>query len=187
MGAVFLGACFGGQTGEITELTACHEPVGVRAVDEASPSDPTAPTAGERLDALAASAEAELAVDGGSTALFVSYAATGEPGTLLGGPECEEPWLELPVTIDVRTADGALDEAIEGVALLSGADTVSVRGSIALSALRGSLDPTALGSDVDPSRDTLDVELSSGADALTGRIALRVGEPDPTDRELTAF
>ncbi len=169
-------ACFGGQTGEITDLTACRDAIGSQPLDEPSAD---APPPRERLDAMTSSRELPLTSDAGSTTLTVAYAPTGEPATILGGPECVEPWLEVPVLVTLRTSDGALDEVLEGTALLSGADAVSVRASATLSELRGTL--------ADPSRDTLEVELQSDPAALAGRVVLHAADEDPPDRELATF
>lgn len=178
-------ACFGGQTGEITELTACHEPIGTAAVDE--PSD-AGRSARDQLGDLTTTLETELAWQDGatSTPASIAFDLSGEPGTLLGGAECDRPWLEVPVTITVRTADRALDETLEGVATLTGSNAASVSASIAIGAMNGALE-LASDSGLDPERAALRVDLSSERDALHGQLSLLSGTEDASDRLLASF
>lgn len=135
--AILLAACAGGQTGEITDLTACHEPVGTAPVDAPSAAGRSAR---EQLDELASSAATELAWQGApASAVEVGFALTGEPGTLLGGSECARPWLAAPVTLTLRTADGALDESLSGTALFADTGAATVEATVLVRELAGAL------------------------------------------------
>lgn len=171
--ALIAAACAGGQTGEITELTACHEAIGVVDVGEASEAGRSAL---EQLAALTTAADTALTwEDAGSTPATVAFALTGEPATLLGGAECARPWLEAPVTLTVRTADGALDETIEGTVLLANG-TATVRSSIPVSEMHGALELDA---------SILRVDLQPERDALRGQLSLV--DEDETERALASF
>ena len=172
--ALMAAACAGGQTGEITELTACREAIGAVSVDETSEAGLSAR---DQLAALTTAVETELAWEGaGSTPATVSFALSGEPGTLLGGAECARPWLEAPVTLTVRTADGALDETIEGVVLLANG-TATVRSSIPVEEVNGALEL-----ELDA---TLRVDLQPERDALRGQLSLLT--EDASERVLASF
>lgn len=181
--AILLTACAGGQTGEITELGACREPVGAAAIDAPSAAGRSAQ---EQLDELASSASTELAWHGApASAVEVGFALTGEPGTLLGGSECARPWLAAPVTLTLRTADGALDESLSGTALFADTGAATVEATVLVRELAGALalDDRAL----DPEHATLHVTLFAERDALGGQLTLHPGTDGADDRALASF
>lgn len=171
---LLVSGCAGGQTGEITEPTACSEPVGTTAID--APSE-AGDAPGARLDALVTATERAVTIDGATTMLEVAFAPSGEPAVLLGGPECVRPWLDVPVTIAVRTADGALDETIDGVALLAVAEGATVRASLPLAEARGTI--------ASEREASLVVSLQAGPDQLTGRFSIQT--EDTSELELARF
>lgn len=180
MSALIATACAGGQTGEITDLTACAAPVGTVAVDQ--PSD-AGRSAREQLAELMTRAEAALAwQDGGSSTLAISFDLSGEPATLLGGPECARPWLEAPVTITLRTEDGAIDDTVEGTVLLTDMGSASVQASITIADMNGALAEDH--PDLDPQLTTLRIDLLSDGDSIGGQLTL---SEDASDAPLASF
>jgi hypothetical protein len=181
--ALIATACVGGQTGEITELAACHEPADTAAIDEPSEAGRSA---AEQLDALTLELDGTLVWHEGERApVSVSFALSGDPATLLDGPECERPWLEAPVVVTVRTSDGTLDETIEGTVLLADNGSASVLARIPVRELAGTLDLSAR-SDLDPETAVLRADLLAEPDALGGRLSLSSGA-DGTDEPLASF
>jgi len=177
---LLLAACAGGQTGEITELGACREPLGEVATDAASEAGAPAET---QLARLTTTAEGTLAwADGADAALTVTLALAGEPATLVGGEGCERPFLHVPITVGLRTADGALDETLEGAIALQDHDRAAAHARLPLAALRGTL--TLDG--VDPETATLLVELDVSTDALGGQLFVRPSEAED-ERRLATF
>jgi hypothetical protein len=180
--AIFLAACAGGQTGEITMLGACREPIGTTALGE--PSDAGRAVL-DQLAAISLEIEAPLAWQSAErtepTQVSVSFAPTGEPAVLLGGDGCERPWLEVPVSVRVQTEDGALDEMLAGSAFLSDADAANVYASTAIADVRGELEPPG----VDPERASLRVDLLSQPGHLEGQVLLNPGD-DSAGYELIA-
>lgn len=181
--ALILTACAGGQTGEITELGACSEPVGTVLVSEPSQAGRSAR---DQLAAITTSAETELQWEGSTapSTLEVGFVVAGERATLLGGSECEQPWLEVPVTLALRTTDGALDENIAGTALLTESDVAAVRAELSLAELRGTVE---LDDALDRERAILRVDLSADAEAMDGQISIDPGTEGADDRALASF
>jgi hypothetical protein len=171
--ALLAAACAGGQTGEITDLAACHEPIGVAEID--APSAAGAP-AEERLAALTTELRTVVSQGDRPYALAVAIALTGEPATLLGGPECARPWLEAPVVIELSTTDGALDETIEGTVLFTGADAAVAIGTLSTETMNGALDVE--------DGATLRVDLLAEPTRLGGRLSVVSGDDH---RALTSF
>lgn len=157
--ALIATACVGGQTGEITELTACDTVVGTTAIDEAS-------EAGRSAEDQLAELTTSIDRDGVS----VSVALSGEAASILSGEECARPWQEAPAILRVRTSDGALDEEIDGVVLLNEAGAASARGTLAMSAVRG-----AIAADY-PASAIVRIDLVAEPDAIGGQVVVEDGD-----------
>ncbi len=173
VGLLVTSACAGGQTGEITVLTdPCHpigDPVPVEATELGLSANGTSP--------IRTSAEVELEWfwEDGSTQLasaYVEFEPTGEPGTMLGGPACTSPVLEVPVVLSFQVLD-ALDEPalavdLTGSAVLvtPGSATVSARAPF--DALDGALPPDIVAASTPHEHAELVIDLMADADALHG-------------------
>ncbi len=126
-----LAGCVGGQTGEITELGACREDVG-----EADLSALT-----EALDALSRRRTVEVAWSEagfaeGSTEVTFEVLERG-PARTVGGEGCARPYPSSPASVTVRSADGALDEVLEGTLARVADGQILVRASRDAAALEG--------------------------------------------------
>ncbi len=100
--------CYGGQTGEITMLGACHEDVGPGELGEVSAA----------LDAMGREHAASItwlepSVGTGDAELAIDVAERG-PARLVGGEGCEHPFSSAPATVRVTSSDAAVDAALEG-------------------------------------------------------------------------
>lgn len=165
-----LTACFGGQTGEITMLGACREPIGEVSVDAASAAGRSAR---EQVDLLRTEASAPLLVEGSSATVDVGFALGGGPAVLLGGPECERPLLRAPVVVSLASDDGSLAETMEGAILLDDSGHGAVQA--VADALEGSLE---LGG------GSLTVDLLGSAASLEGHATIHDAA---TERVLATF
>lgn len=180
--ASLLAACAGGQTGEITDLTACDEAVGVVSIDEASDAGRSARA---QLAAFPTALEGELTWSaGGATTITVSAALSGAPATVMSGDECERPHLEAPIAVTVRTADGALDDTLRGTIALSDVDAAVAQASLAFEERSGSL---ALDPDLDPARASVRVVLELHPETMLGQLFVSSGTGDGDERPLASF
>ncbi len=141
--ALALGAACGGQTGEVAP-DFCDGPVGWTSLDDNSL---TGFDANELLATVPASSNATLTWDGGeetSVTLNVAHDTEIQNGGLVAtvNPESDAcvPRLEVPVSIELETADGKLRETLIGYLLAESPDSARLQADLYANSLTGSLD-----------------------------------------------
>lgn len=165
--------CTGGQTGEITELTACE-----RVTDEVRFASLDADVRLAFEDA-AREATADLRwSDGTTTTLQVTLTRQDVEVERLGVASCAPSW-RAPVVLALRTDDGRLDALLDGALVVHEGATSVVRAEAPVPTL--TLD-TSLDADVEGAL----LHLSAEHDALGWRGSLQLQTADD-ERALASF
>ncbi len=137
-----LGACTGGQTGDITELTACERPTGTIQPSEV-PEGFSEPVSGIVMGHLHQDAVLGWASGRAQTGVDVLWSAQAQSDVQVLGDDSCPSQVRAVVELTITTQDGQLDEQVSGFAMLMADGSGYVRAEQPVADIGGMLEPFA--------------------------------------------